>query len=223
MLVGRYYLDQGRPLAAALRFERLVASPVAARLYEPELSVLLATCWLLAEMPDRAGRRWSLSRRATRKRRFASVTKKCHYSRTTAKRSPGCNNSSARQAFPWTKRRRSGFCFVATRRGTPRAGGLSAAHGAVACPSGQPSERRGDDSAAASGLPGPARSGDSGPAAARRGPGRDHADGPPAGGGRHGDRQTDLAFPWFERRKTKHCRTASSAPTSGCRTRMPWS
>ena len=141
MLVGRYYLDQGRPLAAALRFERLVASPVAARLYEPELSVLLATCWLLAEMPNRAGRRWSHSRRVTPKRRFASVTKKCHYSRTTAKRSPGWNNSSVRLAFPWTKRRRSGFYFVATRRGTPRAGGLSAAHGAVACPNGQPSER----------------------------------------------------------------------------------
>jgi outer membrane protein assembly factor BamB len=54
MLVGRHYLDQGRPLAAALRFERLAASPVAAQQYEPELSVLLATCWLLAEMPDRA-------------------------------------------------------------------------------------------------------------------------------------------------------------------------
>ncbi len=54
MLIGRYYLDQGRPLAAALRFERLVASPRAARQYEPELSVLLATCWLLAGMPDRA-------------------------------------------------------------------------------------------------------------------------------------------------------------------------
>ena len=54
MLIGRYYLDQGRPLAAAMRFERLVGSPRAARQYEPELSVLLATCWLMADMPDRA-------------------------------------------------------------------------------------------------------------------------------------------------------------------------
>ncbi|MHB0956158.1 MAG: outer membrane protein assembly factor BamB family protein [Pirellulaceae bacterium] len=54
LLVGRYYLDQGRPLAAALRFQRLAASPGAARQYEPELSVLLATSWLLAEMPERA-------------------------------------------------------------------------------------------------------------------------------------------------------------------------
>ena len=54
MLIGRYYLDQGRPLAAAMRFERLAGSPRAARQYEPELSVLLATCWLMAEMPDRA-------------------------------------------------------------------------------------------------------------------------------------------------------------------------
>ncbi len=54
MLIGRYYFDQGRPLAAAMRFERLAGSPRAARQYEPELSVLLATCWLMAEMPDRA-------------------------------------------------------------------------------------------------------------------------------------------------------------------------
>ncbi|MHB8970379.1 MAG: outer membrane protein assembly factor BamB family protein [Pirellulaceae bacterium] len=54
MLVGRHHLDEGRPLAAALRFERLAASPVAAQQYEPELSVLLATSWLLAEMPARA-------------------------------------------------------------------------------------------------------------------------------------------------------------------------
>lgn len=54
MLIGRYYLDQGRPLAAALRFERLVGSRQAVQQYEPELSVLLATCWLMSGMPDRA-------------------------------------------------------------------------------------------------------------------------------------------------------------------------
>ncbi len=54
MLIGRYYLDQGRPLAAALCFQRLAASASAAKRYDPELSVLLSTCWLLAEMPNRA-------------------------------------------------------------------------------------------------------------------------------------------------------------------------
>lgn len=54
MLIGRYFLDQGRPLAAALRFQRLEAYEYATRRYDPELSVLLATCWLLADMPDRA-------------------------------------------------------------------------------------------------------------------------------------------------------------------------
>jgi outer membrane protein assembly factor BamB len=54
MLIGRNYLDQGRPLAAALRFQRLEASTYALQRYDPELSVLLATCWLMADMPDRA-------------------------------------------------------------------------------------------------------------------------------------------------------------------------
>ena len=54
MLISRHYLDQGRPLAAALRLQRLVSSTTARKLYEPELSVLLATCWLLADMPERA-------------------------------------------------------------------------------------------------------------------------------------------------------------------------
>lgn len=54
MLIGRHDLDQGRPLAAAMRFQRLARSPYASRRYDPELSVLLATSWLLADMPDRA-------------------------------------------------------------------------------------------------------------------------------------------------------------------------
>ncbi len=54
MLIGRHYLDQGRPLAAALRLQRLEESTSATERYDPELSVLLATCWLLADMPDRA-------------------------------------------------------------------------------------------------------------------------------------------------------------------------
>ncbi len=54
MLIGRHYLDQGRPLAAALCFQRLSGSDYALKRYDPELSVLLATCWLLADMPDRA-------------------------------------------------------------------------------------------------------------------------------------------------------------------------
>lgn len=54
LLTGRFYLDQGKPLAAALQFERLASSDVARQQYDPELSVLLATSWLLADMPARA-------------------------------------------------------------------------------------------------------------------------------------------------------------------------
>ena len=54
LLVGRTLLDQGRPLAAALTLKRIADSPVAANQYDPELSVLLATCWVHARMPEKA-------------------------------------------------------------------------------------------------------------------------------------------------------------------------
>lgn len=53
LLLGRFYLDQGQPLAAALCFRRLADSPAAAT-FEPELSVLTASCWLHSNSPDRA-------------------------------------------------------------------------------------------------------------------------------------------------------------------------
>jgi outer membrane protein assembly factor BamB len=54
MLLGRWQLDQGRPLAAALTLKRVADTPAAAAAYDPELAVLLATCWSHARMPDRA-------------------------------------------------------------------------------------------------------------------------------------------------------------------------
>lgn len=54
LLLGRRQLDHGEPLAAALCFQRLLDSPQAAAQFEPELSVLLASCWLRAGRADRA-------------------------------------------------------------------------------------------------------------------------------------------------------------------------
>ena len=54
ILAGRYELACGRPTAAALHFERVAGTPSAAARFEPELSFLLATCWLYAEMPEKA-------------------------------------------------------------------------------------------------------------------------------------------------------------------------
>lgn len=54
LLLGRWQLDQGRPLAAALMLKRVADTSAAAAVYDPELSVLLATCWSHARMPDRA-------------------------------------------------------------------------------------------------------------------------------------------------------------------------
>ncbi len=54
LLVGRTLLDQGRPLAAALTLKRIADSPVAAAQYDPEVSVLLATCWVHSRMPEKA-------------------------------------------------------------------------------------------------------------------------------------------------------------------------
>ncbi len=53
LLAGRYQLDHNEPLAAALCFQRLRETP-AAESFEPTLSVLLASCWQRAGMPDRA-------------------------------------------------------------------------------------------------------------------------------------------------------------------------
>ncbi|MBM4005041.1 MAG: hypothetical protein FJ295_17430 [Planctomycetes bacterium] len=53
LLLGRYHLDQGRPLAAAICFKRLLDSP-AARDFEPELSVLLSASWYFAHRDDKA-------------------------------------------------------------------------------------------------------------------------------------------------------------------------
>jgi outer membrane protein assembly factor BamB len=54
LIVGRMQLDQGRPLAAALTLKRIADSPSAAVQYDPELSVLLATCWIHARLPEKA-------------------------------------------------------------------------------------------------------------------------------------------------------------------------
>lgn len=47
-------LDHGRPLAAALNFQRVHASSGARKKYDPELSLVLATCWLHAQLPNKA-------------------------------------------------------------------------------------------------------------------------------------------------------------------------
>ena len=54
LLLGRRHLDEGRPLAAAFCFQRLSDSDQALRQFDPELSILLATCWLYAKSPERA-------------------------------------------------------------------------------------------------------------------------------------------------------------------------
>jgi outer membrane protein assembly factor BamB len=54
LLLGRYQLDQGRPLAAALTLKRVADVPTALAQYDPELSVLLATCWIHANQPSPA-------------------------------------------------------------------------------------------------------------------------------------------------------------------------
>ena len=47
-------LDSGKPLAAALNFQRVHNTPGARKSYDPELSLVLATCWLHAQLPNKA-------------------------------------------------------------------------------------------------------------------------------------------------------------------------
>ncbi|MFV1964523.1 MAG: PQQ-binding-like beta-propeller repeat protein [Pirellulaceae bacterium] len=53
LLLGRLHLDQGRPLAAGLCLQRVWRSPEARR-FEPDLSILLAACFLQAHQPEKA-------------------------------------------------------------------------------------------------------------------------------------------------------------------------
>lgn len=55
-LMGKHHLDEGRPFAAALSLERLTSNPTARSRFDPQLSLLLATCWAYADMPDRASK-----------------------------------------------------------------------------------------------------------------------------------------------------------------------
>ena len=54
ILLGHRDRDHGRPLAAALNFKRVYDSPAARSKYDPELSLILATCWLYAQIPSKA-------------------------------------------------------------------------------------------------------------------------------------------------------------------------
>ena len=54
ILLGRLQLDRGRPLAAALQFQRVAEVESAAATYDPELSLLLATSWLHAQQSEKA-------------------------------------------------------------------------------------------------------------------------------------------------------------------------
>ncbi len=53
LLAGRVHLAHGRPMEAALHLQRLADDSIASAKYEPELSILLATCWLYANMPEK--------------------------------------------------------------------------------------------------------------------------------------------------------------------------
>ncbi|HEX3724680.1 MAG TPA: hypothetical protein VHV08_00490, partial [Pirellulales bacterium] len=54
LLLGRHYLDQNRPLAAVMCFERLSTGRSEASRFEPGLSLWLATAWVRAGKPDKA-------------------------------------------------------------------------------------------------------------------------------------------------------------------------
>lgn len=54
MLMGHHHLDQGRTVAAATCFQRVVKTEEAVAIHDPEASVLLATCWFLGGSDNRA-------------------------------------------------------------------------------------------------------------------------------------------------------------------------
>ncbi|MCA9267279.1 MAG: PQQ-binding-like beta-propeller repeat protein, partial [Planctomycetales bacterium] len=65
MLLGRRHLASGQPLAAALTLSQLNDLPTAAQ-FEPELSILSATSWLLADSPEHASETLVALKRSSR-------------------------------------------------------------------------------------------------------------------------------------------------------------
>jgi outer membrane protein assembly factor BamB len=57
ILLGHREMDHGRPLAAAMCFQRVADAGPASQPFEPQLSMLLATCWLRAGLPSAAEER----------------------------------------------------------------------------------------------------------------------------------------------------------------------
>ena len=54
MVAGYMQLELGRPVGAGQCFQRLIDAPDARAKYDPELSVLMATCWVLTDAPEQA-------------------------------------------------------------------------------------------------------------------------------------------------------------------------
>ncbi len=54
MLLGHHHLQQGRPIAAAFAFQRIVDDEQARKKHDPEASVLMAMCWVLGRDNKRA-------------------------------------------------------------------------------------------------------------------------------------------------------------------------
>ena len=55
MLLAYDRLDHGRPLEAVVWLRRISESPAAAEVCDPDCSLLLAACWMMADNADRAG------------------------------------------------------------------------------------------------------------------------------------------------------------------------
>lgn len=54
LLLGRFYLDRGKPLAAARFFHRIIETPAARKRYDPEASLLYAVCMWFGNRTDRS-------------------------------------------------------------------------------------------------------------------------------------------------------------------------
>lgn len=54
MILGHHHLDEGRPVAAAACFQRVITDPIARKEHDPEAAILLSISWLLGNQHERA-------------------------------------------------------------------------------------------------------------------------------------------------------------------------
>ncbi len=98
LVLAQHYSDHNQPLAAALVLARVKNAPVAAEKYDPNLSLMLAACWLRAGMNEKAQTELAAIKQAYPQARFDLAGKRFEIGEPAAALSALAANLSAAES-----------------------------------------------------------------------------------------------------------------------------